>query len=261
LDNPAHIRTIFGDNLRLLSREHPSITSLSHRLGINRTQLNRYLAGDSFPRPDILDRICTFFGVDARILLEPLEQIRSKTTAEGAAYLNDFVNQGARDLQDQEFPSGIYRFSRRSFINSDTFVVGLVLVFREGPHTYLKGYETPKAMRIQGLPVTSEAREFRGIALRQEEGIAILASRRNAMTSSFNYLSRVASFENNFWVGYATRTIPENVMGVRATRLVYELLPQNAGSVLTAARNSGFHTLDKLEPFHRRLLRPEVDFA
>ena len=261
MTNPAQIRKVFGENLRLLSKDYPSITALSHALGINRTQFNRYLSGDSFPRPDILDRICRFFDVDARILLEPLSAIQPKEDTKGVPYLKDFVVQGARNLEEQDFPSGIYRFSRRSFIDATVFVVGLVLVSRQGPNTFLKGYETPKAMQLQGLPQTFEAREFRGIVLRQEEGIAILASRNNAMTSSFNYLSRVASFNNNFWVGYITRTIPESSGGIRATRLVYEYLPQDSASILTAARGSGFCAVDQLEPFHRRLLRPEVDFA
>jgi transcriptional regulator with XRE-family HTH domain len=78
MKNPAHIRTIFGENLRLLSRDYPSVTALSQNLGINRTQFNRYLYGESFPRPDILERICNFFHVDARILLEPLARHSAK---------------------------------------------------------------------------------------------------------------------------------------------------------------------------------------
>jgi transcriptional regulator with XRE-family HTH domain len=59
---------MFGANLRELSRRYASISDLSRRLDINRTQFNRYLSGESFPRPDVLDKICEFFGVDARIL-------------------------------------------------------------------------------------------------------------------------------------------------------------------------------------------------
>ena len=69
--SPADLRNMFGENLRVLAKKYPSISELSRRLGINRTQFNRYLSGESFPRPDVLDRICSFFKVDARILLEP----------------------------------------------------------------------------------------------------------------------------------------------------------------------------------------------
>ena len=237
MTNPADIRTIFGSNLKKLSVGYPSITYLAQELGINRTQFNRYLSGESFPRPDILDRMCKFFDVDARVLLEPLEEIK-KIEPTPPDFMGDFIVSGA----------------------PEKFALGLVMVFRSGRHTYLRGYEAPHAMRIQSLPTHSELREYRGVVLQQEEGIAIIASRRGAMTSSFNYLGRIASFNNNFWVGYITRTVPENSIGLRATRLVYEYLPQTPSAVLQAARLKGLCEASDLEPFHRHLLRTEFAF-
>ena len=66
--SPAELRSMLGANLRRLTRGAVSISALCRDLGINRTQFNRYLAGESFPRPDVLHRICSFFDVDARIL-------------------------------------------------------------------------------------------------------------------------------------------------------------------------------------------------
>ena len=262
MNTPAEIRSIFGANLLVLSKDYESITALALELGINRTQFNRYLSGESFPRPDVLSRICDFFKVDARILLEPLvtEEPESSFTSL-APFVNDYFVSGRRRLSEDVFPSGFYKFSRRSFIEPDLFVIGLIFVFREDQNTFLKGYETCDAVRMQSLPTTREVREFRGIILQQEEGIAIIASRKRAMTSSFNYLHRVASFDNNFWVGYITRTVPESSVDLRVTRLVYEYIPQNTSSVLQAARAKGFYTVEQLAPFHRRLLRPDVNFA
>ena len=67
--SPAELRSMLGANLRQLSNQAASISALCRELGINRTQYNRYLAGESFPRPDVLHRICSYFEVDARILL------------------------------------------------------------------------------------------------------------------------------------------------------------------------------------------------
>ena len=81
------------------------------------------------------------------------------------------------------------------------------------------------------------------------------------MTSSFNYLYRVASFENNYWVGYITRTVPEEVGKPRAVRMVYEYLGAKVANALPVARKTGFHTIDELPPFHRRLLRPDTPLS
>ena len=97
--------------------------------------------------------------------------------------------------------------------------------------------------------------------MQQEDGIVFIASRRNAMTSSFNYLSRAASFENNYWVGYITRTVPENTGGLRVTRMVFEFLGPGPDQALPYARGSGFWKLDDLPTFHRRLLAPDIPFS
>ncbi|MEY8827736.1 helix-turn-helix domain-containing protein [Sedimentitalea sp. XS_ASV28] len=258
--SPAELRNMFGANLRILSKNYPSISELARQLGINRTQFNRYLSGESFPRPDVLDRICDFFDVDARILLDPVDTLNTGGSILNGPILSQFTGPGVSDVNEDVFPSGFYRFSRRSFINESQFIVGLVHVFRYTNHVYVRGYEAREAMRQQGLPIDARAREFRGYAIRQEDGVALMISRRKAMTSSFNYLARVASFENNYWVGYVTRTVRESTTGTRVTRMVYEHLGGGWGGVLDAARHTGFKTEEELLPFHRRLLQPADPF-
>lgn len=251
---------MFGANLRSLAQRYPSISELSRQLGINRTQFNRYLSGESFPRPDVLDRICEFFEVDARILLEPVEKLNTRPDLLNSAVLEDFVGVGIRDISEELFPSGVYRFSRASFVSEDKYVIGLVHVFRRDDCTFVRGYEAREAMRQQGLPEDGPSREFRGYVTQQEDGIALVISRRNSVTCSFNYLSRVASMNNNYWVGYVTRTVRESTTGTRAVRMVYEHLGRDMNAILAAARRTGLHNEEELMPFHRRLLQPGDPF-
>ncbi|MHA6261620.1 helix-turn-helix domain-containing protein [Arenibacterium sp. CAU 1754] len=253
--SPAELRNMFGANLRRLSKRYASISELSRQLGINRTQFNRYLSGESFPRPDVLDRICAFFDVDARILLEPVDALNTHGMVLNGPFLADYVGVGVNDIPEEYFPSGFYRFARRSFVKSNQFVVGLVYVFRKNEITFVRGFESREAMRQQGLPLDSKSREFRGYVARQEDGVAMFISRRNSMTCSFNFLARVASFENNFWVGYVTRTTRETSSGSRVTRMSYEYLGRDKAVVFDAARNLGFYAEDDLPPFHKRLLQ------
>lgn len=258
--SPAQLRNMFGTNLRHLAQQYPSVSELARRLGINRTQFNRYMSGESFPRPDILDRICNFFKVDARILLEPVASITPQGQILNGPFLADFLGYGIRQVSEDMFPSGFYRFTRRSFVNSDQFIIGLVYVFRsDNTATYIKGYEARAAMRYQGLPETPKVREFRGVLTSHEDGVAFVISRRHAMTYSFNYLARVGSLENNFWLGYVARTVRDG-SGERVTRMVYEHLGQDMGRALNAGRSAGFSTAEDLLPYHRHLLRPDEPF-
>ena len=259
--DPAHLRSIFGENLRRLTRSHRSIAGLCRELGINRTQFNRYLSGESFPRPDILHRICTFVRVDARILLEPLEDIRPLATdVLDHPAISDFLGMQSVKGPEEIFPSGFYRFLRRSFINDDCFVTGLLFVFRDDGYVFIRGYEAKDAMRQQGIDTTLAQREFRGIVLQQEDGIAALIARRRSMTCTFNFLTRVNSFQNNFWEGYATRTTRESLSQHRATRMIYEYIGTGTANALRVARTTGFCDRGDLSPFHARLLRPDEDF-
>ena len=251
---------MFGANLRVMARDYPSISELSRQLGINRTQFNRYLAGESFPRPDVLDRICTFFGVDARILLDPVDALSSGNDPLTGDFLKDYVGRGVSEVTEEFFPSGFFRFTCRSFVDQDMFAMGLIYVFRDRDTCYIRGYEPRSAMRAQGFPLDSRAREYRGLVLREENGVTALMSRRGTMTCSFNFLSRVASFDNNYWVGYVTRTVAETLSSSRAVRMVYEYLDCPFSEVMGMARGMGFIREDKLPPFHARLLEPSRAF-
>lgn len=257
---PAELRNMFGANLRQLSQQYSSISELSRQLGINRTQFNRYLSGESFPRPDVLDRICRFFEVDARILLDPVETLSKPGQVVNGAFLSEFLGRGVLQLAEEFFPSGFYRFARRSFVSSDRFVVGLVYVFREEGVTYIKGFEAKEAMLSQGLAITPAVREFRGYVSSHEDGVAFVIARRNSMTFSFNYLARVASLENNFWSGYVARTVREGSAGERVTRMVYEHLGRDTRQILATARQAGFTTQAELLPYYRHLLVPDQPF-
>lgn len=222
-NDPAALRSIFGENLRRLSASHASVSALCRDLGINRTQFNRYLSGESFPRPDVLHQICSFFGVDARVLLEPVDTL-SPTASEllSHPFLSGFFGSGPTEVPETLFPSGFYRFVRRSFIDDDFFTQGLVHVSRDSGYTFLRGFEPREAMRGQGLSTEARNREYRGLILRQEEGVMALVTHHASLACSFNFLTPETSFQSNIWEGYATRTVREKVTGRRAARMVYE---------------------------------------
>lgn len=259
--SPVELRSVFGENLRKLAEGHSSVSELSRQLGINRTQFNRYLSGESFPRPDVLDRICQYFEVDARILLEPVESLSRSGKILNGPYLADYFGLSAQRVPEDVFPSGFYSFTRRSFVNPDQYVEGLVFIFRdEDGATFVKGFEAKEAMQFQGLTDNIRTREFRGFALPHEDGVSLLIARRRSLTFSFNYLARASSMESNFWSGYVARTTREMERSERVTRMVYEHLGTDTHRILKCARNSGFKTLDDVPPFHRHLLRAGEGF-
>lgn len=259
---PAELRAIFGQNLRKLCQAHPSISSVCRDLDTNRTQFNRYLSGDSFPRPDVLQKLCTYFNTDARILLEPLEHIESTSTNPLMhSEMYGFFGQHEVEITSDIFPIGFFRFSRRSFLADNLFVQGLIYVYKKDNKMFLRGMEAKEAIEGQGLNADAKTREFRGIIIAQEGGLVMLAFRRGASSCSFSYLSPTTSFENNFWLGYSTRTVPEHLVGTRIARLVFEHLGEKRAEIMATARQAGLCDIDQLWPYHGTLLRPHEPFS
>jgi transcriptional regulator with XRE-family HTH domain len=257
---PAELRSMFGSNLRQLASQYSSISELSRQLGINRTQFNRYLAGESFPRPDVLARICDFFDVDARMLLEPVDSLHASRSEFHSPDLAPFLGQTTK-VDEAAFPNGFYRFSRRSFMAPDQYIVGLVYIWRtQSRQCYLRGYEAREAMRQQGLKPTSAMREFRGLVMRLEAGVGLMVSRKGATSASFNFLHPVVSFENNYWTGYLARTVPESLETERVGRLVYEHLGHNRALALRTARKTGIVSAAEVPEYHLRLLKEQTPF-
>ena len=174
--------------------------------------------------------------------------------------MEDFLTAASSLVNTNSFPSGFYRFSRRSFVEKH-FIQGLIFVYRKNKKCSLRGMEAKEAISGQGLASLPKIREFRGFVIAQEGGIAALVFRRGSMSCSFNFLTPVPSFENNYWLGYSTRTVQEKPTGDRVTRLVYEHLGQNRSAILSTARNAGFCEADDLVPYHKTLLKPEDGFS
>jgi transcriptional regulator with XRE-family HTH domain len=159
VEDPAKLRGMFGRNLRVLVSSYRSVAALCREIGVNRTQFNRYLSGESFPRPDVLHRICQYFGVDARILLEPVENLApSVRDLLNHPELEGFFGAEPLDVPEAGFPSGFYRFTRRSFLDASRLVLGLVHIKRLDGYTLLRGFEPREALRLQGLSIAPRAR-------------------------------------------------------------------------------------------------------
>lgn len=84
---PDQQRAVFARNLRNLSGER-SAAELARDLGLHRNTVSRYMNSQSWPNPDVLAKICDFFGVDCRIYLEPIGDGASES-AFRAAVIDD----------------------------------------------------------------------------------------------------------------------------------------------------------------------------
>lgn len=255
--SPAELRLIFARNLRRLCAPHNSISDVCRAIGINRTQFSRYLSGESFPRPDILAHICSYFGVDANILIRDLDHSSSKsvlhdTLAEFAALLPGHSYRVSQGL----FPDGVYRTWRRSFMFPDTAFSTLCRVWREGDVTCWKAYEpttknilmldTRNTLPERGSASGANVRVFRGFALAISGAVSIIAAPPDSNVIRITMLQSGQFSSPNIYSG-TMMLLRGRIAGHRNTSpVMYERLSTRWSDLLADARGKFFHEKSEL---------------
>lgn len=260
--SPQQLRSMFGQNLRQLVAGEHSVAELCRRLGINRSQFNRYLQGEAFPRPDLLHRICTHFGVDARILLEPLT-LRPSLPAPADPVMSAFTVLGGamagRDVTVAEavLPSGIYRFWRRSFARPDLVINTLCRVWRAGGATRYRAREPtlPNPLLPEPRDITRpKLAPHHGVFLRTEDGLTLLCAIPGNRILRLSYLRPGHAGVATLIPGYTVLTRDRAAGLLRIVPSLLERLPDDMASRRSAARTSGYRQPDTLPDLLRDIL-------
>lgn len=254
--SPTELRSVFGRNLRDLCANGPSISALCAEIGINRTQFNRYLSGEAFPRPDILHRICSYFEVDARILLEPLDQLRKAPENPVFDELRDKVLMArSRKVDQEQLPDGMYRIWRGAFSVPGKLVTNLAQIKTKGEVTRFKGYEDRLAPVLRGQGDDQPRRlPYHGVVLQHFDGISIYSEGGLSRAFNISFLEFGLEGQENYYPGFAMLT-RRRIDGLnRLTGLVLERLPGDCGLWLRIRREKSVQDIESAPPLVQRAL-------
>ncbi|RGP39229.1 XRE family transcriptional regulator [Pseudotabrizicola alkalilacus] len=249
---------ILGDNLRQLCSDTPSVSELCRKIGVNRTQFNRYLTGTAFPRPDVLFRICSHFGVDANILLHRLSDSPAPKPAETAP-AGRLVIDTQRPFDHYLLPDGIYRYWRRSFRQPELAYCGMALIYSKAGEKLWKGYDIHDVAIRPGTKRYARSSCYDGQLIQQFDGFALMSR------TPYNDQMNVTYFE------YGLDALPDYFSGIsfitrrrlseanRLTAIVMQRLADTCSVRLEAARGCGTQALDTLLPYVRTALERVPD--
>ena len=243
---------VFGQNLRKLCTNRPSIAAVCRDLDINRVQFNRYMSGYSFPKPNVLEKICNYFQVDARIILEELtdeqmELVHNGKNARSAgtegSYLHNAVEYFERGISlgvaQYEIPDGIHCLWRNSFMDTRTAVSNLILIKTINGSRVFKSFDRPTSARRLVGKNNFNPREHRGVILSTADGFTMIGVRPHpSWYINMTYLGR-AYFSDSILTGFSIVSRNEYVGRRRASRCAFELLPQQPADILPMARQAG----------------------
>jgi len=234
-------------------------------------QMRRFLNGESFPKPHQLQRICSYFGVDARILTHRLTQsqldqierfggIKSTTgrnaaIKEAADYVGDL---DALFEPSHELPDGLYEILSRSLFQPGVLAQLHVQVKTLSKARVVRGV-TPKRFFEAYSGYVGEAshrqREVRGLLLRQSEtfSISFFHNDPRRMIGSFFFAPSIrpdlAAFE-----GIYTLTRAERAGMPRVTRCLMRRIAPSCRALIAAAHRPQFIPFDAAPDEIRKVL-------
>lgn len=247
----ANVRRVICDRLKLLSQKVGSVGVFAEEIGVNRTQLSRYLSGQSVPRPELLVRIANIYNVPLGWLMTP----------HGDAEIS---------LSEFELADSMYRlYSNRRFqlpgtMLSDGFYLawkGLFTDCRKVEAYLCRIQVTHGVGRIRSNMINYLKRhgDFEqaepidhicgGVALKSHSGISIsyADSSNNIMASCFlRPATSLRYTTNELFAGFMTLHCATGRKEVNIVPKVIEKLSPDCSSILGAARKAGVYSYDEL---------------
>jgi transcriptional regulator with XRE-family HTH domain len=182
LGRPLHEIAI-AENLKRLCSRYDSVSDVSRRLGINRQQLNKYLAGVSHPSLRNLRRITDFFGVDEFEILLPPEEFAAKVLprrpkiAAPTAFVPALLPPSRADSQALLAPyCGFYHVYFHTPVWSNHIVRALVHVYQTDGRTATRTVERLREATTRGQTQgqTGPVQKFRGTLTHVVDRLCIL---------------------------------------------------------------------------------------
>ena len=270
--SPASALPVFGQNLRLLTSLKGTQAKAAADLDIGRIQYQRYLRGSSFPKPHILRKICDYFRVDARILLEPLTEdlLREMLQARGAtaqfSHREEWLSALGFAARDQDYfnesgalDEGVYAAWQWCGARKNTIIRRLFKVSRLNRALIMRGY-APASFYPPGTSLRD--REYRGICLKlKRNGYVILSfSPRpsDMISTTFVTPMSLSEYSSEVFVGYTAISRDELPVMPRLSRVVIEKIDSSKENLCKQARIGTFFDIDEIPEVFADLLRLTV---
>lgn len=254
--DPVQLRAIFGTNLRKLSARAPSIAELSRDLGINRTQFNRYLQGEAFSRPDVLDKICRYFGVDARILLEPLDAQFDRGGRDGSPLQVDHYGldgrgrKGAAPAIDiARMPLGPSLLYWRSFLKKDYLSVNMALsMVRPDGKIGMTSIMPRTIAQAFGLSVRLKDRRRIGEMYQHPTGVSFALRTQGSGLWQYAFMEYSYAGNADIYAGECLNTLRFGHRGQISDLILLERLKPTRVAMIAARRHIGYKSITDMNP-------------
>lgn len=240
-------RTMFAQNLSHLMTGVRGVSRFCEAIGISRSQLNRYLDGSSSPNIIVLSKLCAYFDVDARILLEPLCHIQKSRESSRFSFVDDRLSSSAYDVDDAYLPCGTYRLWRYAFSQPGKIYCALARVFEAGNQKVWRSLQ-PNSVLANGEARNVKDRETKGVILRQDRGFSVILVEVRCFVLGMYYFEKADYVHSPVFQGVGMNSLPSSRQSLRVYPQMLEKVGSQRGCLMSAARMMGFHDPSAVSP-------------
>lgn len=243
------VLAIFGENLRrLCAARDLSLAQAARDLGLGKVQFQRMLKAESFPKPNLLQRICLYFGTDARILTEtwpfpPPELPPLPKVMAGLMQVAQYTAlPESHFAPDPGLPDGHYTFFRRSMSRYGYVARTVVQIKSLSQSRILRAFDFPQPKQSGWSRKTPKQREFRGMVFKQGVGTTIILVHPESHALSSIYLQpQTTHYADTRYYGVTNYGRIEQADIVNTTRLVWIAVEPRFSDILQAHRARGLY--------------------
>lgn len=258
--NVSELRMVLAHNLESLVATERSVSDCARKLRISRSQLNRFLSGETYPRPDILQRICQQFGTDARILTENLADISNAVVPETMGSMLPDLVVDLDPVSQTVLPDGIYAEWMLSTVEMGLVEMHLFRIYSENGRRLGKVRVSieatlPGMKRYRYPMVVCGAQYFM-----QRDGFASIDRVGRQSFHAFTAYRVGYGPATGVYPGYKLSGISHHPKRLFArTACMLERLGNDTKSLLTAARQPEFRRFSDAPPLVQRILKDVQD--
>ncbi len=133
------IREIVAENLRRRCEGDQSVAHICRKMGINRQQFNKYLAGVTLPNERSLDKICHYFGIQESELLNTdsssisIDSVPANDTLSLLKFVHQLVSKKLNyDKFQTSLTDGVYHTYFGHINGRDSIVRSVTIIKKDG---------------------------------------------------------------------------------------------------------------------------------
>lgn len=250
------------ERLNLICEWRGSAAQLSKDTGINRTQIGRFLSGQSIPRADILSIIADACELPISWFFDKSpEQPQTLSEHEIASSYYKIFQGRHFQVDDRDIPAGMAIFWKGKFTKPGYYEAILSQIKHQQSVCTVKS-SMIAALKDENLFEHSDPIDHfcHGLILKSGPGYTLSFSdtRQNIVVTGYMERKIVTWSSATFYFGYLV--IHANVVSSvgRLSRsvapVIFEILPQNTKSAIAAARRRGLYLKEELPAYIQSFL-------